>query len=423
MRDRLFIRLGAVQHGAEQETLLPELSWLRMSATGVVSDVQRRPLSDAAAMAAGHQLIVLVPGSDVLLTQVAVPSQNRQRIARAIPFALEERLGAEIEQLHFALGARGQDNQIATAVVDRARMNVWLEYLSAAGLQPDILSTETLALPVRSGTWFVLHETSAATVRTGVQSGFAVDNENLDAMLALAIAEAGEAKPGQLHLIDCTASAPVLAETLTSDAGLEVVREACKEDTLLLLARGFDEKNAINLLQGDYGRREQIGKLWRPWRPAIALLITWLILQGGMAVAEVNRLSRQAQELQPQIEQIFRNTFPGTRKIVNPRVQMERDLETLRAAQGQGGGNFLKLLESTGAVLKATPDLQLRSVSYKEGELNLEIDIKDLQTLDQLKQRLSNASGLDIEIQSATSRDDKVQSRLQIRPKGAQVKS
>ncbi|MEO7558206.1 MAG: type II secretion system protein GspL [Gammaproteobacteria bacterium] len=423
MRDRLFIRLGSVQPGTGQEALAPELSWLRMSAAGVVSDVQRRPLSDAAAMAAGRQLIVLVPGSDVLLTQVAVPSQNRQRIARAIPFALEERLGTEIEQLHFALGARGQDNQIATAVVDRARMNTWLEYLRAAGLQPDILSAETLALPTRPGSWFVLNETGGATVRTGLQSGFAIDSENVDALLAMAVAEAGDAKPAQLHIIDCTPVAPVLAETLAGNADLEALREACKEDALVLLARGFDEKNAINLLQGDYSRREQIGKLWRPWRPAIALLLAWLILQGGMAVAEVGRLSRQAQELQPQIEQIFRNTFPGTRKIVNARVQMERNLEALRAAQGQGGGDFLKLLENTGAALKATPDLQLRSVSYKEGELNLEIDITDLQALDQLKQRLTSASGLDIKIQSATSRDGKVQSRLQIRPKGTRVNS
>ncbi len=423
MRDRLFIRLGAVRHGTEQETLLPELSWLRVSAAGVASDVQRRPLSDAAVMAAGHQIIVLVPGSDVLLTQVAVPSQNRQRIARAIPFALEERLGTEVEQLHFALGARGHDHQIAAAVVDRVRMNTWLEYLSAAGLQADILSVETLALPTRPGMWFVLHETDVATVRTGAQTGFAVDSENLDALLVLAVAEAADAKPGQLHLIDCTPVAPILTETLADNADLEAIRDVCKEDALLLLARGFDEKNAINLLQGDYSRREQIGKLWRPWYPAIALLSAGLILQGGMAVAEVSRLSNQARVLQPQIEQIFRNTFPGTRKIVNPRVQMERNLEALRTGQGQDGGNFLSLLHSTGAVLKATPDLQLRSVSYKEGELNLEIDMKDLQALDQLKQRLSSTSGLDVEIQSATSRDDKVQSRLQIRPKDTKVKS
>lgn len=423
MRDQLFIRFGVLPT-AEAEDDDHSVSWLRVTRSGPVDGVRRGPLKEAATLAGGYQVIVLVPGSDVLLTQVAVPSQNRQRIARAIPYALEERLGSEVEQLHFALGAHGADHQISTAVVDRTRMTAWLTHLRAAGLQPDIVAAETLALPLKADTWFVLNETSGATVRTGAQSGFAADNENLDVLLSMAVAEAMDNKPAQIHVIDCALDAQVLADTLAANPGLEVTRQSSNEDALVLMARGFDEKNALNLLQGDYSLREQLGKLWRPWRTAIALLAAWLILQGGMAVAEVSRLNRQTEQLQPQIEQIYRKAFPqtGTRKLVNPRVQMERNLETLRGTQGQGGG-FLTLLGSTGAALKATPDLQLRNISYKEGELNLEIDMKDLQALDQLKQRLASESALEIEIQSATSRDDKVQSRLQIRPKNSKVKS
>jgi len=56
-------------------------------------------------------------------------------------------------------------------------------------------------------------------------------------------------------------------------------------------------------------------------------------------------------------------------------------------------------------------------VSYKEGQLNLDLSIKDLQALDQLKQRLTGQAALSVEIQSATSQEDKVQSRLQIQAK------
>ncbi|MEO5702995.1 MAG: type II secretion system protein GspL, partial [Gammaproteobacteria bacterium] len=321
MRDQLFIRFGVLPAvAAEGEA--HHVSWLRVTRSGPVEGVRRGPLQEAATVAGGYQVIVLVPGSDVLLTAVAVPSQNRQRIARAVPFALEEKLGSEIEQLHFALGAHGQDNQIATAVVDRTRMSAWLEHLRAAGLQPDIVVAETLALPFKPETWFVLNEALGATVRTGPQSGLAVDSENLDVLLTMAVAEAADNKPDQIHIIDCTANPLLLADMRAAEPELEITREVYKDEPLFLLARGFDEKQAINLLQGDYSLREQIGKLWRPWRTAIALLSAWLILQGGMAVAEVSRLNRQAQELQPQIEQIYRKAFPatGTRKLVNPRV-------------------------------------------------------------------------------------------------------
>jgi general secretion pathway protein L len=422
MRDQLFIRFGALPPGTDEAAGAQPVSWLRMVQSNPVGGVHHGILTEAAALAGGHQIIVLVPGSDVLLTQVAVPSQNRQRILKAVPYALEERLGNEVEQLHFALGARREDNQIVTAVVDRTRMTAWLDQLREAGLQPDVVAAETLALPMRPRAWFVLYEASGATVRTGLQSGFAVDSENLDAMLCMSIAEAGENRPADVHLINCTPDEVMLADTVIEHLDLEMTHEDYHEEPLVLLATGFNELNAINLLQGDYSLREQIGKLWRPWRTAIALLGAWLILQGGMAVAEVSRLSRQTQALQPQIEQTYRKAFPGAGKVVNPRVQMERNLESLRGAQGQGGG-FLMLLGSTAAVLKATSDLQLRNISYKEGELNLELDIKDLQTLDQLKQRLASESGMEIEILSATSRDDKVQSRLQIRPKNSKVKS
>ncbi len=420
MSNRLFIRLGALA-AAAPETSSQQVSWLRTNQSGPVSGVGRGSLTEAASVAGGCKIIVLVPGSDVLLAQVDVPSQNRQRIARAVPYVLEDRLGSEVEQLHFALGARGQDNKIGTAVVDRDLMSTWLELLRDAGLKPDVIAIETLALPIKPGTWFVLSEAGGATVRTGLQSGFAADNENLDIMLSMAIAELADDKPTNIHVIDNALGAAVLHETLNVDSILEVSRETYNEEPLILLAQGFDEKTTINLLQGDYSFREQIGKMWRPWRPAIALLMAYVLLQGGMAAAEVSRLSREAESLQPQIEQIYRKAFPGTSKIVNPRVQMERNLSELRGTQGQAGDGFLALLTNSGAALKATPELELRNVSYKEGELNLELDIKDLQTLDQLKQRLATESGLDIEIQSATSRDNKVQSRLQIRPKNTQV--
>lgn len=419
MAKQIFIRLLPHAPGTDElddSEPASQVSWLRLDGADSYGEVYHSSLAEAANMTAGRQVIVFAPGSDVLLVSAAVPSQNRQRIARALPYLLEDRLGSEVEDLHFALGERRADGQINAAVVDRKRLSSWLTELRQAGIQPDSVVPDILALPMRPGTWQVLKEPLGALVRTATQAGFAVDNDNLDMMLAMALVEAGVHKPASLELIDCTGAATALTETAAVDAEIDIRIEHSSAPPLALLAKAYNAQTAINLLQGDFSRREQLGKLWRPWRPAAALLAVWLVVQGGLMVSEVSRLSDEAPRLKQEVEQIYRQAFPGARNIPNPRAQMETALNDLRGG-GQSQQGFLELLAYAGAPLSDVPSLQLRTVTYKEGELNLDFEIQDLQTLDQLKQRLSEDAGLDIEIQSATARDDKVEGRLQIRPK------
>ncbi|MEO6697418.1 MAG: type II secretion system protein GspL, partial [Gammaproteobacteria bacterium] len=154
----------------------------------------------------------------------------------------------------------------------------------------------------------------------------------------------------------------------------------------------------------------------RPWKPAAALLGLWLIVYAGMTVSEVVSLSRQSPKLQTQIEQAYLQAFPDARNVVNPKVQMQRRLDALRGNRGSGGG-LLELLAQAGGPLKDTPNLELRTITFKQGQLNLDLRVQDLQVLDQLKQRLAAPSKLEVEIQSASSRDNKVESRLQLRAK------
>ncbi|HWQ95433.1 MAG TPA: type II secretion system protein GspL [Gammaproteobacteria bacterium] len=415
MRNRLFIRIDDASGAAAGESMLA-LSWLAMDdASEPQGAVAHGRIQEALALAHGRQVIVLVPASDVLLARAIVPNVGRQRLAQAIPYALEDQLGSEVEDLHFALG-RQTGQAISVAVVARGKMDAWLGYLRDAGFQPDLLVPSILGLPYEEGTWTVLREAGDALCRSGVQAGFAADHDNLEILLSLAITEAGDAVPARLRILD-TPGAPALhAETWSQTLGVSVRREASAEDAVTLLARNFNEDLVINLLQGDYSRREQLEKLWRPWKPAAALLALWLVVYVGMTVSEVVSLSRQSPKLQKQIEQTYLQAFPDASKVVNPKVQMQRRLDALRGNKGEGGG-LLELLAQAGGPLKDTPDLELRTITFKEGQLNLDLRVQDLQVLDQLKQRLAAQSKMEVEIQSASSRDNKVESRLQLRVK------
>ena len=56
--------------------------------------------------------IILVPSNDCLVTTVALPTRQRRQQLKAIPFALEEQLADNIDDMHFAIGDRREDGGI-----------------------------------------------------------------------------------------------------------------------------------------------------------------------------------------------------------------------------------------------------------------------------------------------------------------------
>ena len=200
--------------------------------------------------------------------------------------------------------------------------------------------------------------------------------------------------------------------------GIEI-KEYMSGNGMLPLVNGMDLNNTINLLQGDYSRREQMGKVWRPWWPAAAMLAGLIVLQLVMTTTNYFQLKSKSDALQAQIKQTYLSAFPETKNIVNPRVQMERKLKALRGGSGADSNSALGLITSAAPVVKATPGLVVRSVRYKEGKLDVDLIIKDLQALDKLKQQLITQARMSVEIVSANSRNNQVESRLKLRSAGS----
>jgi len=398
VRDNLYIRLG----GAE------EVTWLTENEAGLV---RRGALSEAAVAAAGKHVIVMVPGADVVLTKVAVPTRNRNRMAAAVPYLLEEQLAADVDDSHFALGERDADGQVAVAVVSVSCMDGWLARLAAAGVQADKIIPEPLLLPYRPDTWSLLVERDCVNLRSAAQGGLALDSANLDFMLRRTLAEL-EMKPSQLHA--WIASDAAEGVTFPQDLGVEVRIEPLEETSLAFLARQTHEDTAIDLLQGAYSRREQLGKLWRPWRPAAALLAVWMILQFGVKLYQHHTLQSQDNSLREEISRIYLQTFPKAKRVVDARLQMQQHLDELRGGKGDAS-EFLQLLAEVSGPATEVGGVEVDRLTYKDGEMNIALMISDLQRLEQLKDRLAKGTHMNVEIQSATTRNDRVEARVRIK--------
>lgn len=399
MRERLLIRWPYhIGH---------DFSWGLTDAHGrLQGEPAHGDLEQCAQAATGRQIVVLVPAADVLLTRVSVPTRNRSRLLQAVPYALEDQLAEDVATLHFALGPATPDGGIAVAVVARERMTAWLDRLQEVGLRPDLLVPETLALPAGDNEWSVLVEGNDALLRTGLTQGGYTEAAHLPLLVESALKDAGEAPPGQLHL-NLVEGADALADL----TGVPVARRAvgC---ALEVFAAGIGETPTVNLLQGTFSRREQAGRLWRPWRAAAVLAGVWIVVQGGVTGYDIWRLQARIVAQDQQITQLFRAALPGVQRIVDPRAQMEQRLRELRGGAQSGGA--LALLAGVSEVLQGDASATLNAASYRGGRLDLDLELKDIQALDRIKQQTTQRLKSEAQIVSASTQGDKVSGRLRV---------
>lgn len=381
-----------------------EADWAEIKAEGEISTA-RHSLEEISTRIKGHQVIVLVPGSEVLLTQVTLPKTSWKRQVQAVPYILEESLAGDVEDLHFALGGREEDNTFAVAVIARDRLNYWLSILNRADIEPAFIGPDVLAVPFTE-TPAILFDNQTALCRTGRQSGFTFESVSLPELLTSDPQQFGEVVSYGLRQ----------SKDLPGEIRDKIAAEHSPHaEPLEILASGFEEKDTINLLQGPYSPHAQWERLWQRWRFPAGLALAALLLFTGLQTERYFALKQESAMLSEQIEKIYREVFPDSRRIVNPRAQMENRLQELQGKPDSSDG-FLALLNNSARPLPSAEGFRLDSLNYRDDTLDLDIRLADLQTLDSLSNRLS-AEDLAVDIRTASSVEDEVQVRLQISEK------
>ena len=406
MRNTLLLRPDSIEEDAWH--------WLRLGDDGTPQGgIHAGSLVNAGAEAAGLRVTVLVPGAECLLSRVKIPGRNRQKLLRAVPFALEEQLSDEVENLHFAVGKPMPDGAWPVVVISRQYMQGMMDAVTGAGLDVQQVISELQAIPATENEITVLLDGEIALVRSGPFSGYVADSENLGLLLAAEPHAEDEPLPALRLLLREHSQLP------NTDAyAAEVQLQQFAGDPLLVFAQGLDA-NAVNLLQGAFSRSGEWQRMLRPWRATVALLLAGLLVSTVVMGIDYFRLDRESERLRAEIEDTFRKALPGVTRIVNPRVQMQQQLDQVQRGTGVGGG-FLGLLATAGTVFKDMQGVEVQGVTFRGGRLDVDLMVSNLQLLDELKQKLAQGGELSVDIQSATTAaDQRVQSRLRIQGSGS----
>ncbi|MEE9333580.1 MAG: type II secretion system protein GspL [Granulosicoccaceae bacterium] len=376
----------------------------------LTSEQSTGTLSEAAAFVDGRRAMLIVPGDDVLLAEAKVPGGSAARAQQAVPYALEDQLADDVDQLHFALGSKGKDDSYPVAVVGRQTMDTVKEQCANADLRVSEIVPETLALPKFSGTdvgesaWTALLDKQQAVVRLNGYTGFATDASMAGIMLDGARKDLPD---------DINASMVVFRTdpgvSIPEFGNIEMEAREC-DSRLSLYASGLASAPRINLQQGEYNPKTQLNRNWKPWRwTAVLAAMLGVIFLGGKLM-EQQQLKHQVVNLESQITAAFKTAMPGV-KMQRPVRQVKAQINKLSGGAPEG---FINSLHHITGALAEQPQTVVRSINFRSGRFELDINTDAIPSLDLLTAELKKRGNLSMTTQSANREGDGLRSRIRI---------
>lgn len=376
-----------------------KVEWISTESGGA-QKLHRTPISELPVDCA---ITLIVNGDAVLCQQVHTPARNMKQLHQAVPYQLEDELASDIETLHFAF-SKLSEGTVDVLIVEKSIMNGWLEAIpvpeNVIAIVPDFL-----ALAASEKHWTLLIEKEHLIARNNRGCGF-----NSEHALGLEILRQWyEEEQPEGVAVWKTKDAPDLTLPFPIESEIHTLQHPMQ-----LFQHDLASSSLINLRQGSYAGKEKTYTFKSAtWLRVAALFLAFLVFSFGLKIGEYFILQQQIAEANQSIEDTFRKAFPDIKRIINPRVQMEQRIKTLRSG-GSGDPVFLKLLAAFSNAYQPLDRIKLGDIQYRNNYLIIALNAGSLQTLEALKQRISKEPGISAEISSASNTAGTVEAQLKI---------
>jgi general secretion pathway protein L len=399
-----------------------ETEWLLMDDAGVAGAArQRGSLTLAAAVSRTGTVVALAPSTQILLAEPELPPGSGVKLARAVPFALEEQLTEDVDHMAFAVGRRRPGGGTPVAAVSRAVLQGWLSDLQAAGLEPLAIYPDISLMPENPSQTVLWLERERLAVRRPGALPFAVELSPVSEALVVAgvipdpLDTAAELKVPENALLyvtreDWARSQQEFERLAEKFDSLKV--QLLPDGPLPWLAPGLDSTDAVNLLQGEFARTSDLGARWRQWRTAALLASVLLVAHVAAQALQIRQAKHETAALDGEIASIFSSAMPAD-KLQDPRRQMQSRLDRIHKS-GASPEYFLHALQVLSGALAGLPKTQIDALSYREDSVDLRVSAPSLATLSQLSQVIGK-QGMTADIQSSTPVAGGVEAHMQLR--------
>ena len=365
----LVIRLGDLEGGA---------SWQAVDAHGApLAQAGAGTLEQAAELAEGRRIVLLIPAREVFRTRMDLPARGRRSAVGGARYALEDRIAGDVEELQ------------------------WLEELlgraEEAGLLPFAVYGEGDALPELPNAAAALLEEDALMLRDGGGQVVSAQPGELAGLVDIACAEhAGdEAVPFRLVIYCEPGLKGVAQEAIAGLNGRDVELRLLEQGVMPQLAAESMSGGAVNLLQGEFRRRDD--RAGRLRGVAIGLLAVALVYPGYLAM-DGWRAQREYQALAGIVEARLRQMMPDAGASADLRGEFRRRVASADLSSAAGSDGFLRLLQSLER--GSGSGTRVLGLNYDDGSARVRLAAANMETLDQVRRSLIS-SGYSVLIETA----------------------
>lgn len=407
--ETIYFRLDAnSEHPAINEEI--PLHWVLAADGSEADNCGTVKLAHAASLVQDRKVIILLPAENLFITAVSIQTRNNRQLEKAIPYALEDDLTEDIENLHFAVGKRADNGQTPVMVVAKVYLDNLIAAFNKINILPDIITADIFGLACRPHQWTLCMDKKRLLARTGKWSGFGCAGDIVTDFMQAAVSEA-QSRPQTIAVHRHP------DETLTSFRQFDHVYYHYDDFwSPSVFTQGFSENSCINLLQGRYAGADKTHKTARPWKIAAVLATVWIGLSMAQAGIEYARFKHTDQQLTDEIVQVFKDTFPEARNVSigNVRVRMDQKFKALtQPDKGAANTDFLNFLHQSSYELNKDSNSSIIGIQFKNNQLSLDIKTKDIQALEAIKTSLQSKN-IQAELQTAKSVDDFILARMQV---------
>ncbi len=354
--------------------------------------------------------IVLIPGQDVTTQQISLPKMRRSELKQAIPLALEDQIPGSMRNLFIAIGQRDDDNQLTLAVINKEKMQSWLDSLAEHHINPTTMLPDYLALEHKPNSWSVHTQEQVVLMRFDYAQGLAGDLDNLSSLLPLILRQQAEKLPEHITLLGEVENFPA---SLLAEKDIALKTKSASENVDFFDIRELLENPAINLMQDEFKPKRKTTKTRKLWITAGILFSAWIVFSFAANTAQYFIYKNRLNNLQLKINAIYQQHFPGL-STVEPRFELNRLLKNFQGADV--ASPFLRLLIKISPTLKANPQITLTHLDYNKQQMLLTVKSTQAANIYHLTQKLSR-QGLPVKTHSLIHKKNEVIAKISITEK------
>jgi len=394
-------------------------TWALVNDSGeLTSMLTQGELSQATALASSHRCVVLLDNTLVHINSVQLPVSNRQKLLRAIPYALEDQLADDVEEFHFVAGKADANNSTPVAGIRKDTLQSVLDTLAAHAIKPDTILPDALCLAGTTQQWAILLNKNVADIQISAFNGAEYDRELASLIIETSLQNDTLPTPEKILLFCTEEDNPEDIRKVIPD-DIELVQIKYNQHPLVVYCGQYKNAMPLNLLQGDFKPKSKTTVQWKRWRLAASLAAFWLVLNLSVTAYQYQQLDASNNEMQTEIIKLYKSSFPESRKIVNPRVQMEQKLNQLKTGVSGEAGSLLGILADAASALSKDTNITLQSIDYRNNRVDINLTSNNLGAIQTLNNNLNQVGTLKSEIISSTSDKNAVKGSLRLQKAGA----